>query len=127
MTETKLKAILTRKLRKDLSGAVVLRHEDQYSSGIPDISITWKGSTTWLEVKLAKPKLIGKGIQRITMQCLAENGQCWYAIYLLENDLNKWTIFADPRIDWEDSKEICSSFNHQFVVDCIKKIHKGDG
>jgi hypothetical protein len=33
----------------------VFRHEDAFTGGIPDISISFRGRTVWVEVKLDRP------------------------------------------------------------------------
>lgn len=127
MTETQLKARLIRTLRASLNNAVIFRHEDQFTSGIPDISITWKGYTTWLEVKLAKPRIRGKGVQKYTMEMLAENGRCWYVVFLVEKDLLCSTYIVNPKAvnegNWMFSQNCIDDFDHQFVVDFIKRTH----
>ena len=132
MTETQLKSKLTQTLRKSLNNAVIFRHEDQFTSGIPDISVTWEGYTTWLEVKLAKPTIRSKGIQKHTMQMLSENGRCRYVVYLLEKascqskhfSLQSTYIVSPKSVnDWVSSKNYAVGFDHQFVVDFIKNSH----
>lgn len=144
-TETQLKSKLTKALRESLNNAVIFRHEDQFTSGVPDISITWKGYTTWLEVKLAKPAIRGKGVQKHTMQMLAENGRCWYVVYtikkleghlintksimfpgLLEPQFYSTFIVSPKEVNdgnWILSKNYVDNFDHQFVVDFIKNSH----
>lgn len=52
MTEGTIKQQLCRYLRKRLRDSVVIRHEDKSHGGVPDISVTYRGRTFWLEVKL---------------------------------------------------------------------------
>lgn len=33
------------------------RHEDKYSSGIPDLSFVWRGVSGWIELKSASPAI----------------------------------------------------------------------
>lgn len=54
MDEAYLKRRLVETIRKEMPGAVVYRHEDTFTAGIPDISVTWRGSTTWIEVKFQR-------------------------------------------------------------------------
>jgi len=132
MTETQLKAKLTKTLRASLNNAVIFRHEDQFTSGVPDISVTWEGFTTWLEVKLAKPTIRGKGIQKYTAQTLAENGRCWYVVYLVEKAMIGCislhsTYIVNPKAviagDWMLSPNFVVGFNHEFVADFIRRTH----
>jgi len=55
MDEAYLKGRLCKALHKRMPGAVVIRHEDKFNKGIPDISSTWFRTTTWAEVKLDRP------------------------------------------------------------------------
>ena len=55
MNEAGLKGQLAKSLRAELPGAVVYRHEDSFTAGIPDLSVTWRGRTVWVEVKLDRP------------------------------------------------------------------------
>jgi hypothetical protein len=56
-TEATYKAALCKILRNRLPAdrSRVYRHEDQFTGGIPDISITAGGFTIWVEVKLDRP------------------------------------------------------------------------
>jgi hypothetical protein len=50
MTESQF----TAKLKKDLetvTGGHAIKHCDQYTGGIPDLTVTVRGVTTWIEVK----------------------------------------------------------------------------
>ena len=64
MNEARLKAALVLALKKRVPGAVVLRHEDRFQAGIPDISVTLAGRrasengagrVVWAEVKYDRP------------------------------------------------------------------------
>ena len=55
MNEATLKAGLVRALQKRLHQAMVLRHEDRFRGGIPDISVTLAGRVVWAEVKYDRP------------------------------------------------------------------------
>ena len=62
MNEATCKAALCKELRARLDPARsrVYRHEDQFTAGIPDISITANERTVWVEVKLNRPGRRGK-------------------------------------------------------------------
>ena len=55
MNEAYLKGCLVKALRHEMPGSVVYRHEDQFTAGIPDISVTWREHTAWIEVKFDRP------------------------------------------------------------------------
>lgn len=51
MSEKKFIKKVIAHLRSAMPGAVVIRHEDKFTKGIPDASITAGGRTVWLEFK----------------------------------------------------------------------------
>jgi hypothetical protein len=53
MLESKFTSRLLTTLRAKIPEAVVLKHSDRFTGGIPDFSITIDGATTWFEVKIA--------------------------------------------------------------------------
>jgi hypothetical protein len=57
MNEATVKRSLVRVLRErvDARGGVVYRHEDIFTGGIPDVSVSLNGGTVWAEVKLDRP------------------------------------------------------------------------
>jgi|TARA_R110000824_G_scaffold53800_1_gene148596 hypothetical protein len=121
--EARLKSALMKEMRKQLSGAVLLRHEDQYTSGIPDISTTFNGYTVWWEVKHAKPSVHGRGIQHFTCNELARNGKCFYIVYH-ETKHEKQTLIVHPQfLDTLKPIASCKGFNHSWVITHIKATH----
>lgn len=54
MTESAFTRKLLRALRSHtvLKDAVIFKHADRFSAGIPDFSVTVNGRTTWWEVKV---------------------------------------------------------------------------
>ena len=88
MTEATLTRELLGVLERKLSGAVVIKHADRFTIGIPDASVTWAGTTSWLEVKLVRrrpratlPKSQFPTAQLVTMDRLAGAGRALYLIY----------------------------------------------
>jgi len=59
MTESQFQAKLLKALRDHpaLKDAVIFKHSDRFNGGIPDISVTVKGVTTWIELKVYPNKL----------------------------------------------------------------------
>lgn len=51
MNEGTLKTKLKHTLLQVLPGAVVWNHTGAFTSGIPDLSCSWGGTTSWIEVK----------------------------------------------------------------------------
>jgi hypothetical protein len=83
VNEADLKRELMKLLRLHRPQWVYIRHEDRFTSGIPDLSVTGNGRTTWWEVKLVKDgkDIVDKKIQEGITTRLAENGFCAYIIY----------------------------------------------
>ena len=96
MTEATLTRELLRVLERKLSGAVIIKHADRFTVGIPDASVTWAGTTSWLEVKLVRcklratlPKSRFPTAQLVTMDQLAGAGAALYLIYF-DRRLTLW-------------------------------------
>lgn len=56
MTEANLCTKLRADLLRLLPGAVITKHHDLSTAGVPDLSVNWCRRTTWVEVKLLKPR-----------------------------------------------------------------------
>lgn len=54
MRETRRNSEANSLLRRALPGAVVYKHHDRSTKGMPDTSVTWRGATTWLEFKVLR-------------------------------------------------------------------------
>jgi hypothetical protein len=54
MNEAKVVRDVLTNLKRLLPGAVCFKHNDLSTAGIPDISINFRGRTTWIEVKLSR-------------------------------------------------------------------------
>lgn len=140
MNESKLRSALTKSLTKELPRAKVLRHEDKYTAGIPDLSVTWRGYTIWLEVKYAKNSLKrGKAIQQYTTNWLMQQGLCWYIIYRELNPMftstkenDRQIIILDPKniyspSDWATLGDlVVPGFDHKAVAQFIRRYHDGN-
>lgn len=130
MNESILKSRLVAKIRIEMVGAVCLRHEDRITSGIPDLSITWKGRTSWWEIKWANPTLRSRGVQDITMLRLSAEGYARYIVYE-EVGESRQTVIAHPKIvhdhnnpeRWRSDGVCTKGHNHRFVVDYMKQVH----
>lgn len=76
MNEGKFTAKLLKHLRQAMPEAVIFKHADKYTAGIPDFSITLDGITTWWEVK-RYPRPLDK-IQRETLRRLQYGFWIWW-------------------------------------------------
>lgn len=88
LSEHKLVADLLKLARPEIErkhDGTIFKHSDSITSGMPDLSVTVNGATTWYEVKYVKSimggKIIGPEIQLMTAQKLERAGRCWYIVY----------------------------------------------
>jgi len=72
---------LERALRAEMPGCAVQKHNDASTAGVPDLSVTWRGRTAWLEVKYDRPKAraVVSGLQRLALRRLG-GYLAWYAL-----------------------------------------------
>jgi hypothetical protein len=125
MNEATLKNQLVKKLRELMPGFVILRHEDRHTAGIPDISVTGCGRTSWWEVKHANPDWKSRGIQELTCMRLAAAGICFYITYEDKTGVKR-TIISTPREAAATGGlegEWTRGFDHRFVATFIMKVH----
>ena len=122
MTESTLTQQLIKRVKMDLHGAVVLKHADRFTSGVPDLSITWHGKTSWWEVKYANPRFESPSIQHLTCLRLAIAGTCHYLIftpfriYLVPpNHLETYTV---------DYLAMCEKHDIGWAVQHIREAHQ---
>lgn len=127
--ETELKSALMSMIRTELPNYVALRHEDVRTSGIPDISITAFGRTSWWEVKHATPKFLSKEIQERTMKRLEAGGFARYIIYYELNGVRRTLIVRPHLLDLNDliPERSYPGFDHRFVLDSIQSVHRPVG
>jgi len=52
MLEGEFTRRLKPEIEKRMKQAVVWKHSDRFTRGIPDLSVTWGSSTLWIEVKM---------------------------------------------------------------------------
>ena len=86
-TEDWFKGGLCSEMREIMPGSVVLRHEDQFTPGIPDISSSWIKHTIWIEAKAVCPtpgrELRTTGKQVLTCTRLeGSSSWCRYLVWL---------------------------------------------
>lgn len=110
MLEVKLSGDLVRILREELYGSVVFKHADSLTAGIPDISVTFQGRTTWIETKVARPRVKDREIQRLRLKQLWLAGQnAYYVVYDIHN---KWTFIYNPL----QYTQFLASGNHSLLM-----------
>ncbi len=96
MNEATLKGNLMAALKATMPGGVGFRHEDKFRGGISDISWTWAGTTSWIEVKYER---VGRrspltALQAATLAALARAGAPAYALTYHETRTARETILV---------------------------------
>jgi len=124
--EAQLKALLVAKVKELLPPFVVIAHTETFRAGVPDLSITGGGRTTWWECKHGTPGFASTGIQELTCLRLAIAGYCRYIIWSEAYDgTDKQTLIVHPRKLKDVEPELSfSSYNMTKLVDLIAKIHQ---
>ncbi len=82
----------------NLRGAVLLKHADRSTIGIPDFSVSWMGATFWVEMKYLRKRDTLKKINKTEqlVQChqlsVVTGGKCWVLVYEEEpRQVTVWT------------------------------------
>ncbi|MCG3774243.1 MAG: hypothetical protein JW395_1061 [Nitrospira sp.] len=125
MTEAELKAELCAEGRLRLPGWEIIRHEDLFTHGIPDMTFTGAGKTTWIEAKHATPGFKVKGIQKHRMKRLALAGNAFFLVYWEKGTVKRTYIVAPKDIDlgpveWTTFTE---GFDHTWVLRYLWRLH----
>lgn len=118
MTEAILVAGLVAALREGLPGSVVFKHADRTTAGIPDISVTWRYTTVWLEVKLVAPDLYNRELQDLMMQRLARTSHAYYVVY---QDNPHSTKLLVPGPGYETPEVFWAGWSHDSVVQYLRE------
>jgi hypothetical protein len=130
MNEALLTGALVRTFRT-LPGAVVFKHADLSTAGIPDISVSWKGKISWWETKYLHPTLHDRAAQHFVMQQLqrACENKVHYVLYIeARSPYPRRTLIILPSVlkditCWRDWGLQSEGFNHQFVLDFLRRLH----
>ena len=84
MTESQYTSELVAYLKN--AGCVVFKHSDHFTTGIPDLSVTTRGHTTWFEVKVLKhgetftKRVMQDRVQFFSVLLLGNAGRAFYLI-----------------------------------------------
>lgn len=96
--EAELRSQLMVVLKRHAPELVAFRHESVRECGIPDLSLTGGGITTWWEFKHATPRFDDNGLQLLTCARLAVGGFCRYVLWRENaNGTGKQTMLVHPR------------------------------
>ena len=118
MKESTLVTQLKNALCAGLPGAVVFKHHDAITAGIPDLSVTWKGTTTWLEVKYNTDRI--RPLQHNTLLRLARQNRAYYVIYHLKPQKVR---LVNPLLIPDAAGAILEGWDHRGVVALIRSLH----
>ena len=129
--EAELKGLLVERVIQEFlkSGRqlFVFRHEDGATAGVPDMSVTSVGMTSWWEVKHAIPSIEGREVQQLTARKLhVRSSCCMYVVYREKHGV-KTTLIVDPRqigkLDETPDERTATGFDHAFVARFIWQVH----
>jgi hypothetical protein len=83
MTESQMTRKLIASLKRMHPQAVIIKHSDRFTSGVPDLSITKDGVTTWIECKKLTPDFLANLdlLQLNTMLKLERQGTAYYVFF----------------------------------------------
>jgi len=120
MTENKLLAPCLKLMRTELNDFVILKHADGYTSGVPDVSVSGRGFTTWWEFKHGPAIKWENALQKRTCQKLAALGTACFVVLYEESAYTRRTVILSP-----DDVEVAATagFDHQFIVNFVRTIH----
>lgn len=122
--ENILKGKLVEQIKLIVPGFVILAHQDLVTGGIPDLSLSGYGRTTWWEVKHSVDrKFDTKGIQELTCLRLAAASYCRYIIYVEKNGLKQTLIIHPRNLKTLDPEDSCIGFDHKWVVNFMRGVH----
>lgn len=99
-------------------------HTGASQRGIPDISVTWLGMTSWWEVKHLTPTLRSSANQELMLLRLAAAGTARYVLYEHTRKMQRTGIVHPLHIRDGREGEWTSGFNHHFVVFVIRQYHE---
>jgi hypothetical protein len=137
VTEDAVRTPCVQFIGRELPKAVIFRHEDKFTGGVPDMSVSTGKLTSWWEFKLLDPKRYSaaphvrhRGLQSVRMLQLAVIGPAFYIVFA--DDTQRRTLIVRP-IDYHravtnrrpfETDLYAAGFNYRFVVDFIREQHQ---
>jgi hypothetical protein len=124
MNETTIVSRAVSVMKAELKSFVVFKHADRFRSGIPDVSVSGNGFTSWWEFKYADPDFDSRGIQELTMLRLDHASYARYVIFC-EDKVRQVLIVEPSKIGtWGTEYELrISRFDYGLVAAHIHSIH----
>lgn len=124
MNEAELKAKLMAHIRQNLSGSLAFRHEDKLSAGIPDISVTYRASTIWIEGKMLRDgSITDTGLQRQNMKRLERYGKAIYVIWSSNQTFIVQPCELEHFLETGDAMGFAPGHDHALILDWIRRTH----
>lgn len=127
LEEKDVKAATAAEMRNSWRRAVIIRHEDRITSGIPDLSATADKRTLWVEFKFSRNgEFDSKGIQELTMNRLAIYGFAIYVVFWYGNTGEKRTYLVpvsaigQPMETWTN---VIEGFDYKELSKRLQGIH----
>jgi predicted HAD superfamily Cof-like phosphohydrolase len=121
MDEAYLKSRLVKACREVMPGGVAQRHEDKFSGGVPDLSWSWHGVTSWLEAKYARRgrRAEPTELQKIRIDDLRRAGVLTYVLTYRER-VGKSVHLLHC---WDEGRA-ANGFDHRQVARWIRDDHE---
>lgn len=125
MTESSLTQDQLAQIQKMMRAAVIMKHADKYHTGYPDFSLTWRGITSWWEVKFYDDAPFdAPTLQHITCMKLADQGYCYYLIFERRGEEKKTRIIRPQSLEnWPTTGLVQDGFNFRFVAEYAARLH----
>lgn len=136
MNEASMTRDIIRDLRKAFPRAVIFKHHDLSTAGIPDMSVTFNNLTHWIELKFFKnnetKSTIDKHFDRLqlaTMRLLERQGPAFYLIGMqrraVGTALAVWSpaniaeVLEMPHPEWTLTPTTALKLTMQYVIQMI--------
>ena len=125
LTESDLVQALKKFVKGLLPFAIFIKLADRFNSGYPDVTVTWRGITSWWELKHYDNEAFkSPELQETRCKQLGEQGICHYVIYEERKGVRRTLIVAPKDMDhWEQTNNWAPGFDHTFVVKFIRQCH----
>lgn len=127
-TESRYTQEFRKEVEKELPYAVVIKLADNYTIGVPDMTITFDGHTSWWELKVARKdsatlKGLGKGIQNMMAQRLALEGICYYIVFWDAPSKKGICIYEPKDVNMQNPLLDVAVGDYLKVIEFIKRCH----
>lgn len=121
----------------ELPGAEVIKHADAATGGIPDLSVTYNGRTSWLEVKLLRrgqtleSELEPRQLATCRRLERASGARCWIVAFRRPGTMQHTLIYRPTRI--RTDSEVCQqvapapSAKVRLVLPPVRETYTGIG